>query len=390
MALLMEPGTEPKTESEIADLEAITALKESTALELKEKGNEYVKMGKKHYSDAVDCYTRAIHQKVLSEAENSLLYANRAHVNLLLGNYRRALTDAEEAIKLCSTNVKALYRATKAALALDLLTEAKSYCEKGLERDPDNFELKKLLRQIDSRKLEEEQREAEVNRAIAEAKNLHSAIEDRGLKMGMATFRELVGLRKPLLDKDKILHWPVLLLYPEVMSSDFIEDFCETDMFSAHLDMISSSFIVPPLPWDKENNYTREVIELYYEAVSGVLLSKAKVLQYLLEGTTGAQAEGIGDGEKDETETAGSQGSSKWIKVNEKRMLYDILKEPNFIITGIPDNAYTFLDAKICPLYLIDLLVSSLSAAIHAVFYVVSKRSSFYKDFRAGKWTPPL
>ncbi|XP_038713553.1 tetratricopeptide repeat protein 4 homolog [Tripterygium wilfordii] len=358
MALLMEPGTEPKTESEIADLEAITALKESTALELKEKGNEYVKMGKKHYSDAVDCYTRAIHQKVLSEAENSLLYANRAHVNLLLGNYRRALTDAEEAIKLCSTNVKALYRATKAALALDLLTEAKSYCEKGLERDPDNFELKKLLRQIDSRKLEEEQREAEVNRAIAEAKNLHSAIEDRGLKMGMATFRELVGLRKPLLDKDKILHWPVLLLYPEVMSSDFIEDFCETDMFSAHLDMMFSEGS-PPLPWDKENNYTREVIELYYEAVSGVLLSKAKVLQYLLEGTTGAQAEGIGDGEKDETETAG-QGSSKWIKVNEKRMLYDILKEPNFIITGIP------------------------------VFYVVSKRSSFYKDFRAGKWTPPL
>lgn len=52
-------------------------------------------------------------------------------------------------------------------------------------------------------------------------------------------FRELVGLRKPVLDKDKILHWPVLLLYAEVMSSDFIEDFCETDMFSAHLDMIS-------------------------------------------------------------------------------------------------------------------------------------------------------
>lgn len=52
-------------------------------------------------------------------------------------------------------------------------------------------------------------------------------------------FGELVGLRKPVLDKNKILHWPVLLLYAEVMSSDFIEDFCETDMFLAHLDMIS-------------------------------------------------------------------------------------------------------------------------------------------------------
>lgn len=66
-----------------------------------------------------------------------------------------------------------------------------------------------------------------------------SAIEERGLKIGRATFQELTGLKKPILDKDHILHWPVLLLYAEVMSSDFIEDFCETDMFSDHLDLIS-------------------------------------------------------------------------------------------------------------------------------------------------------
>lgn len=76
------------------------------SLSLQEKGNEYVKMGKKHYSDAIDCYTRAINQKVLSDSENSVLFANRAHVNLLLGNYRRALTDTQEAIKLCPTNIK--------------------------------------------------------------------------------------------------------------------------------------------------------------------------------------------------------------------------------------------------------------------------------------------
>lgn len=76
------------------------------SLSLQEKGNEYVKLGKKHYSDAIDCYTRAINQKVLSDSENSVLFSNRAHVNLLLGNYRRALTDAKEAIKLCPTNIK--------------------------------------------------------------------------------------------------------------------------------------------------------------------------------------------------------------------------------------------------------------------------------------------
>lgn len=69
--------------------------------------------------------------------------------------------------------------------------------------------------------------------------HLVSAIENRGLKIGKAVFQELTGLRKPILDTNNILHWPVLLLYAEVMSSDFIEDFCETDIFSAHLDMVS-------------------------------------------------------------------------------------------------------------------------------------------------------
>lgn len=71
-----------------------------------DKGNEYVKMGKKHYSDAIDCYTRAINQKALGDSEHSVLYSNRAHVNLLLGNYRRALQDAEDASKLSPTNFK--------------------------------------------------------------------------------------------------------------------------------------------------------------------------------------------------------------------------------------------------------------------------------------------
>lgn len=130
MALWMEKGSEPLTENEKADLEAIAAIKESSALELKviitltyslfskkafdfilnnlfqEKGNQYVKMGKKHYSDAIDCYTRAIDQKALTDSETSVLFSNRAHVNLLLGNFRRALNDANDSIKLSPSNIK--------------------------------------------------------------------------------------------------------------------------------------------------------------------------------------------------------------------------------------------------------------------------------------------
>lgn len=359
----MDSGADPVTDSEKADLDAIAALKESAAVELKEQGNEFVKKGKKHYNDAIDCYTRAINQKALNESETSVLFANRAHVNLLLGNYRRALNDAEEAIKLCPTNVKAFYRAAKAAIALESLAEAASYCESGLEQSPSNEELKKLSLQIDLRRKEDETRKADISKALAEAKELVAAIESRGLKLGKAMYQELTGVRKPVLDRNNILHWPVLLLYAEVMSSDFIEDFCETDMFSAHLDMMYSESS-PSLPWDKEHAYTREAIELYYQAHSGILLSRKKILQYLLEGSVASLAEGISDEGKDEeqqlsTSLSSSKGSGKWIKVNEKKTLHDILRQADYIIPGIP------------------------------VFFVVSNKSRFYKEFRAGKWTPP-
>ncbi|TYG93989.1 hypothetical protein ES288_A11G154000v1 [Gossypium darwinii] len=355
MALWMETGSEPKTETEIADLEAISALKESTALELKEKGNELVKKGKKHYPEAIHCYSRAINQKALNDPDTSVLFSNRAHVNLLLGNYRRALRILKMPLSSSLLTLRywfqllSFFLAAKACLSLNLLAEAKSYCESGVGKDPTNEELKKLAKQIDLKKLEQEPREAQVSKALVEAKDLVSAIEDRRLKLGNAMYRELTGLRKPVLDKNGILHWPVLLLYAEFMSSDFIEDFCETD-------------ICPPLPWDKENHYSRDAIELYYEAGSGICLSKRKILRYLLEGTAAANVESIGEEEKDAADGSpydSSAGSSKWVKVNEKRTLHDVLKEPNFIIPMIP------------------------------VYYVVSKRSGFYKDFITGKWRPP-
>ena len=72
----------------------------------------------------------------------------------------------------------------------------------------------------------------------------------------------------------------------------------------------------------------------------------------------------IGDEEKDMMEhshngISGGKGSSKWVKVNEKKTLRHVLKECNLLIPGIP------------------------------VSYVVSKGLSFYKEFRGGKWFFP-
>lgn len=65
---------------------------------------------------------------------------------------------------------QAIYRAAKASLSLDLLGEARSYCETGLEQDPNNEELKKVARQIDAQILERERHEAQISKAVATAK----------------------------------------------------------------------------------------------------------------------------------------------------------------------------------------------------------------------------
>lgn len=359
MALWMEPGSIPQTESERVDLEAITALKESTAIELKEEGNEYVKKGKKHYSDAVECYTKAINQNALSNQETAILFSNRAHVNLLLGNNRRALEDAEQAIKLSPSNIKGYYRAAKAALSLNLLEVVKSYCEKGLEISPDNEELKKLVTQVTVKLMEQEKHKTEVSKALQSAQDLISAFEVRGLKMGKLMYRELVGLKKTYLDKSSILHWPVLILYAEVMSSDFIEDFCETDMFSPYLDMIFSES-GEPLHWDKENAYTRDAVELYYEIGSEHPSTKAEILKYLLEGTPASGVENTSEEEDSSIKnTSRGGGRSKFLKVDQRRTLHAVLQEKDYVIPGIP------------------------------VFYIVSKRTRFYAEFKAGRWQPP-
>ncbi|VAI21986.1 unnamed protein product [Triticum turgidum subsp. durum] len=340
MALLMEPGSEPLTEGEKADLDAIAAIKESAAREYREEGNQFVKKGRKHYPDAVDCYTKAIAQMGALSAPNpdaSVLFANRAHVNLLLGNHRRALDDAQQAVRLSPSNLKAHYRAAKAALALDQLPQAASFCRRGLEQDPANEELKKFLAQVEAQQRERDLKRAKVEQAISAAKDLAAAIEKRGLRLGKAAYQELTGVKKPKLDEQGVLHWPVLLLYPEVMSSDFIEDFPETDMFSDHLDL----------------------------AGDGTPFSKSEMLKYLLEGTvdSGSLTESLDgeDGEHDTVKgsTAISPSQGKWIKVREGKTLQEALQHKDYIIPAVP------------------------------VFFVVSRKSAFHSKFKAGNWSLP-
>ncbi|KAI5072407.1 hypothetical protein GOP47_0012513, partial [Adiantum capillus-veneris] len=217
MALWLEPNAVHVAPEAQADLDALSALRESAAIELKEKGNEYVKMGKKYYKDALDCYTRALQQKSMDAVNSSILYANRAHVHLLLGNNRHALDDAQQAIQVNKANVKAYFRGAKAGLGLESLSEAMRLCSLGLDQEPNNVELSKLRIVIENKLKESAVFEERIASEVAKAEVLSSVIADRGVSVGKPAFREHVNGRKPWLDDSKLLHWPVLFLYPESM-----------------------------------------------------------------------------------------------------------------------------------------------------------------------------
>ena len=71
------------------------------------------------------------------------------------------------------------------------------------------------------------------------------------------------GDRKPEVDADGLVHWPVMFVYPETMQTDAVEDFMEADNLQQHLDVMFAPD-APPLHWDEDHHYTRSRLELYY------------------------------------------------------------------------------------------------------------------------------
>jgi hypothetical protein len=78
---------------------------------LQKQGNNKLKIGLKAKNkillrEAVDFYTKGLELKCQDTGLNSVLLSNRAHVELLLGNWRKALQDSHDAREADPSNVK--------------------------------------------------------------------------------------------------------------------------------------------------------------------------------------------------------------------------------------------------------------------------------------------
>jgi tetratricopeptide (TPR) repeat protein len=224
------------------------------------------------------------------------LYANRAQCQLLLRNYRSCIQDCGFALRLNPNNVKAYWKSARALLAVDRIDEAEDACKRGLDLDSKNAQLKTLSNEIEARSksiaAKEQKEHARVRQERYRELLIKAALMARGIRRRFTdpASRQASPTKAPMPitlvpdpdDPRSSLTFPVVLLYPTDMQSDWIRAFSETDSLEQHF------AYVLPLPWDKEGAYTTAGVECYMESSAGTKLvkigKKMPLLRVLNEG----------------------------------------------------------------------------------------------------------
>jgi tetratricopeptide (TPR) repeat protein len=88
---------------------------EERALNFKDQGNKKLETANKfkktlYYKEAMEFYTKGIAIRCADAELNCALHSNRAHVQLVLGNWRHAYNDARRAIEYSPGHLKSYFR----------------------------------------------------------------------------------------------------------------------------------------------------------------------------------------------------------------------------------------------------------------------------------------
>jgi len=109
------------------------------AAEAKDKGNKFFVA--KQYSQAIEWYTKAIN----FDPNDAAFYSNRSAAYMGQNKIDDALADSEHCIRLMPNWVKGFYRKGVALVSLGRHEEAVKAFKKGLECEPTNEDLKRML-----------------------------------------------------------------------------------------------------------------------------------------------------------------------------------------------------------------------------------------------------
>ncbi|KAG7845476.1 hypothetical protein KL941_003322 [Ogataea angusta] len=254
------------------------------ATNFKNQGNDCYKA--KQYKNAVEYYTKGLEVGCNMDEINAALYLNRAACNLELKNYRRCINDAKECLKIQPKNVKALFRAAKAFLAIEKYDEAEQILQYASSLDNTSPAFKSLNKQLEDRRrllreLEEKKRREEEAEE-RKKNNLKQAIVLRNyLSVLSAEPAELpAGTQIHLEDPEDIetqLIIPTMVLYPTTDEFDFVNEVSELstpgELIELVMDRPDSYFEDP-----KHKNFRQ--MEAYMETESGGLIKAGKKVTF--------------------------------------------------------------------------------------------------------------
>ncbi|KAK9854202.1 hypothetical protein WJX84_000317 [Apatococcus fuscideae] len=321
------------------DQAALQALDEETtsdekAESFKVRGNDALRRGvqmKKVFflREALKAYSNGIAAGPEDKTLLGTLYSNRAQAHLILGNNRSALEDSKFALQQDPTTLKAYFRGTRAAMRLHEYAAAVQLAQDGLRADSTTAELQQMLQtaeaELTKQRLSQQKAEAEAIKAKAPAKRLAMAICQRRWQVGPPQFH--VGSRKPFLDPEGMVHWPVLFFYPENMQSDAVEDFHEAETLGDHLDVMFGAGS-EPLEWDTDHLYTRPQLRLYYLSHAAPPLKPEQLAQALHAGWPE-------NGRQEAPQRYGAK-AARWMHVEQDEPLGAVLSNDDYIVPGLP------------------------------------------------------
>lgn len=260
------------------------------AIESKRKGNDAFTKGKewfpnaiRHYNDAIGHAKKALNLPDLERSKKremrqleSTCLSNLAAIYLARGKHITVVDSCERALRLWPDNVKAAFRAAKSCLALGRATAAIGFCEVGRmasssSTDPVNIDPFEPLSKEAADLLQRQERIAaktklELANRAKQLDKVRNACKSRGLRVGPPLYSG--GMRRtlamPYVDSENdLLHWPLLLLYPQYNTSDFLEDVCETATIA---DIVSHVFPADSRAgWDVNGEYTENNVDVFFK-----------------------------------------------------------------------------------------------------------------------------
>ena len=271
---------------------------------------------------------------------------NRALVSMQLGNWGSALQDAAAVLGLEPDNQKARLRAAKAAYRLEKLDIATAHIGRGLELEPEAEDFLALGKRVEAAcaaaKEKAEQRERQEAERRRPVERVVNAVLRRGVRVGPTLYASGRVSHRPLLDSEPgradpleaQMHWPVMILYPEVGQMDYLEQVAEGAAFGDLLaTMFDPAYAPAPPAWDPERVYRPDTISLFLQVEACDALPREALLGWYLGDSV---PEGMADQDAGPLPEGYWAKRPRFVRVPLDCCLLEALQTPGYVVPGTP------------------------------------------------------